>query len=756
MVSALIRLATLLALLLAGTGAVMPGAAWAQPLFSGVEQPGGRQATAQDVINALNAARAAAGNTVNGLYTNPSFSLDGTARLATQWLTTARQADKAVFVGGVGSNYHLLAQLAPNDPLLTNGRIGLYQHANGNAALTPAQLTALWQTWSVTGAGVHGGGQSVGEVGSTSIGDPGYLGFFGGAYPNQVDLNVLTNSGSGTGTYTAGPGDVAPGTVYPDYFTAADLAAVQAAVLAANSHGARSVAPFITPNGSASDDLADPFATGAYWANVRAAALFAGGLGIDAPPSYFLARASNYGAMVIQMIQWGVAHGLRVSYVISPYALSADIAGNRGGCGYDPVFMENTRTVIGMLRAAAAFPTQFVIENYGLPGPGCGTENDWAANDNAAESLNAVALYIADTVPTAPTGTTPAGSSGIAEAGLESPASLVPVLAPSLSARHVGQLSLLDFVGWGTMAPQNSDSVDISGGILTGVTLNNPVINAFTSTGQAFLSGGDIVGGAHVIQGPGGAVAMDMNTAGTLSIAAPGGGDTMVKLYGSLLADNVGVSGAPINSGLFTNLRTSGQAFFAGGDIVQGAHVVQGPGGAVAMDLNTAGTLSVAAPGGGDTMVRVYGSLVADNVGVAGAPISSGLFTNLRTAGQAFFAGGDIVQGAHVVQGPGGAVAMDLNTAGTLTVAMPGGSPATMNVLQGTILAANIGSDASPIAVSYLTNLNVFGAMAFMNGLIGFPVSGPGAVATSDPGIPGRMWADPANDWTVKLSKPAA
>lgn len=675
MVPALTRLAALI-LLLAGTAV-----GHAQPLFSGTELPGSRQATAQDIINALNAAKAAVANPVNQTYTNPLFNLDGTARLASQWLGTARQADKAVMVGGVTAGYALLAQLAPTDRLLTDGRIGLYQHANGNASLTAAQRAALWHTWSGTGVTPSGQGQSVAEIGEYASAVPaGYLGFFGGAYPSEAAMNVATGTGAGTASYTAVTGDAHPGQVYGGYMGAADLALFESAVSAANTAGARNIVAYVTPNGG-NEDLDDPFATSPFWANVRAAALFSGGLGLDAPPSYLLARAPNYRAMVIQMIQWSVANGLRVIYLISPYATVPDSAYHTGGCGYDLEFFENTRTVMGLLQAARALPTQFGVENYGAPGPQCGTENDWQLSDDAPESLNVVALYVADTVPTAPTGTTPAGSNGVAEAGLESPASLVPVLAPSLSAGHVGQLRLLDFVGWGSMASQSSDNIDVTGGILSGVTLNNPTINAFTSTGQAFLSGGDIVGGAHVIQGPGGAVAMDMNAAGTLSIAAPGGLDTMVKVYGSLLADNVGVSGAPISSGLFTNLRTSGQAFFVGGDIVQGF---------------------------------------------------------------------------HVVQGPGGAVAMDLNTKGTLTVAMPGGAPATLNVLQGTILAANMGSDASPIAVSYLTNLNVFGATAFMNGLINFPVSGVGAVATVRPTIPGRLWADPANDYTLKLSQPAA
>ena len=55
-------------------------------------------------------------------------------------------SDKVVFIGSVGPHYAALADPAISSAMLQTGRIGLYQHANGNAALTVGQRSALWAT----------------------------------------------------------------------------------------------------------------------------------------------------------------------------------------------------------------------------------------------------------------------------------------------------------------------------------------------------------------------------------------------------------------------------------------------------------------------------------------------------------------------------------------------------------------------------------------------------------------------------------
>ena len=302
----------------------------------------------------------------------------------------ARAAAPTVFIGGVGPHYRLLADPAVVTPLLATGTIGLYQHANGNAALSPAQRAALWAAW--------GSGATVGEVGAFVPVDAGYRAFFGGRYPDQVDMNVTF----GPSRYTAGPGDARPGRVYTGHVSADGLVAIKAAIDAAAAAGGRNVAVFLTPN-EGGEDLDDAFAAAPFWAPVREAALYGGGIGLDVPPSYWAARGPAYQAMVAAMVAWANARHIRSSLVVSPYAVRPDAAGNSGACGYDPAFAMNTQHLAAALTLAAAKPSQWVVENYGLPGPGCGTSNDVEPGAPPG-SLNAVALFLAQG------GTWPAGT----------------------------------------------------------------------------------------------------------------------------------------------------------------------------------------------------------------------------------------------------------------------------------------------------------------------------------------------------------
>lgn len=460
-------------------------------------------------------------NAVNGVLTNPQLNLDGTARPAQSWLTTTRAPDKTVFLGSAGPNAAGLMVAANLGRTLASGKIGLYQHANGNSELSADQRAAMWATWATTGVTATGQGQSVGEVGAFTPVPADYLSYFGGAYPNEVNMNAVTGSGDGSGTYTAQPGEEVPGKVYTGFVTGnvtftgsiagttltvtyppaqglgvsaivtgpgvapgttitglspgtaggngtytvsvaqtvpsetmagSDLAAMELAIADANAAGAKNVAIFFTPNGGG-EDLDDPFASAPYWANVRAAALRGGGIALDVPPSYAIARGQAYQAMVAQMIKWGVSQGIRVALVVSPFATTQDAAGNSSGCGRDPAFLENTAVLLTILKRNAAWPTQWGVEAYGAPDTHCGTEND-IATDLTPESLNEVALFLASAAETSPPGITPAPN-GIPDAGLQSSPALVPAMAvPTLSVR-LGDL--------GTMAFMNADAAQIFG-----------------------------------------------------------------------------------------------------------------------------------------------------------------------------------------------------------------------------------------------------------------------------------------------------
>ena len=260
------------------------------------------------------------GGTINGM---PVSGLSQVTKIVTATGPT-------VFLGGTDGFTNVANNVAYS---VGTGRIGLYEHANGMSVLTIAQRAAIQAAWAPTGASiVSGGGLGVAEIGAGNAGSAGYAGYFGGSFPGDVNMNYA-NGGAGTGSYTATSVDVSPGTVYGCYMTAADLSATEAAMAAAVPLGARNVAMFSTPN-CGTEDLVDPFATSAYWANVRAAALYGGAIALDVPPSYaILARPPSYLAMVVQMLRWANSQGIRSSLVLSPYAITTDAQGNIAGNG---------------------------------------------------------------------------------------------------------------------------------------------------------------------------------------------------------------------------------------------------------------------------------------------------------------------------------------------------------------------------------------------------------------------------------------
>ena len=470
----------------------------------------------------------AAKQDINGDISGQHVTSGGASYPVPSWLSASRAPDKNVFIGGVGPNFCAgMGNAAGVSQMLALGNIGVYEHANGISVCTPAKRSTIWNTWAPTGINSNGMGQMVGEVGGFSPIPPVYTGYFGGSYPNEVNMNILTNSGDGTGSYTAGSGDASPGTVYTGYTSASDLATMETAINAAIGAGARNVAIFMSPNGGG-EDLVDPFATAPYWANVRAAALYGGGIALDVPPNYFLQRTAPYQAMIAQMVKWAVAQGLRVSLTVSPYAVAADSAGNTGGCGYDPTMLEATMQLVAYLKAAGAMPTQWIVEAYGLVSttPPCGTEND-IATDATAESLNAVALYLARTTVTALPGTVPPGApGGSADSGQQSSTTPLPRVATSLSNARVGPLRLADIAGAGTMAAQDSSDVQITGGVVNNVAIQTTKI-------PLFLHG-------EVIQGSGGVIVLQAEgSANTLYLATPGG-LTALNLSGDLYAASIG------------------------------------------------------------------------------------------------------------------------------------------------------------------------------------------------------------------------
>jgi hypothetical protein len=314
---------------------------------------------------------------------------------------TADVPVRTVFIGGT---YGLTKLIPPSNvaKMLATGRIGLYEHGVGMSQLSASEVRALLTTWAPSGTKATGGGGGIAETAEAPVGTlmqaPDYLRVFGASsvYPGEVTMNTGPGSGGGNGLWTAGLAAAKPGHVYKGYYTAADLDLFASAVQEAKAHGARTVAPFVSPNDPA-QNLDDAFDTDDYWAPVRAMARQGGGLALDVPPNYAFARESAYLAMIAQMIRFCQKSGLRSILVVSPWALVPDASGHTGNLGFDTELLNGTKRLVGFLKAHQAFPSQWVVENYSAPAQG-GTENAPGA-DNEPGTLNEVALYLARAIP---------------------------------------------------------------------------------------------------------------------------------------------------------------------------------------------------------------------------------------------------------------------------------------------------------------------------------------------------------------------
>ena len=157
------------------------------------------------------------------------------------------------------------------------------------------------------------------------------------------------------------------------------------------------VIPYITPNGAVSAAIGNTRWSSTPWAEYRALAQAAGGLGLDTPSNYFSSvRDGLYRNLVVQEIHWANANGLLSAVLLSPYHLGA-AAGTIPQFQYDPSFFEATQREIAYLRANNANPTFFFVVNYS---EGAGTNPP--GRDTAPETINATALWVAHKAVTTP------------------------------------------------------------------------------------------------------------------------------------------------------------------------------------------------------------------------------------------------------------------------------------------------------------------------------------------------------------------
>ena len=127
----------------------------------------------------------------------------------------------------------------------------------------------------------------------------------------------------------------------------------------------RYVLPYLTANGSVivPGSGAARWA-GTYWAESRALAEMAGGLGLDTPANYFLhVREQAYRDLVVQQIRWANANGLMSEVLLSPYDMEG-VPGVAPQVQFDATFAEAVRGESLYLHRHGADPTFFVVTNY--------------------------------------------------------------------------------------------------------------------------------------------------------------------------------------------------------------------------------------------------------------------------------------------------------------------------------------------------------------------------------------------------------
>jgi hypothetical protein len=145
------------------------------------------------------------------------------------------------------------------------------------------------------------------------------------------------------------------------------------------AYGLKILAPIFAPNGG-------QWKTAAFadhkWDEIRAEAIYGGGITIDAPPHYFLGTASGYQKFVEDEIRWAQGAHIQATYIISPNNSGAD-------------FLKDTITLLKQLEADHALPDFYIVENYrGLP-----VDPNYlnaVGNENNPISINGVALWIAE------------------------------------------------------------------------------------------------------------------------------------------------------------------------------------------------------------------------------------------------------------------------------------------------------------------------------------------------------------------------
>jgi len=267
--------------------------------------------------------------------------------------TVCSNLGRYIFVGGTaGFDAHGDGNQFPE--LLKTGHAGLYEHGNAVAAAEnlPSIIKSIERVFRGTGPGQA----ELGQVGADYFTLPPSYGFYqaqyiqNGLHPSEANVNTPSDS--------AAPGQLAE-----------DLKVWREYVDAARSVGIESVAPVVGPNDPSEPKLGENvFATNSFYALERGEALYGKAIAFDVPPNFFLNGGSGpgYEKFIVQAIQWGNAHGLRTTMLLSPYPWPANSAGRPAT--FDEftgnTFTHDTQVFVNRLLEEHGVPSEWAVDNY--------------------------------------------------------------------------------------------------------------------------------------------------------------------------------------------------------------------------------------------------------------------------------------------------------------------------------------------------------------------------------------------------------
>ena len=290
-----------------------------------------------------------------------------------------------IFVGGTGG-FDGLQDGDRFTELLKTGHVGLYEHANAIAAAEhpPSILRAIERTFTGTGSGQA----ELGQVGANYFTLPPKYGYYKdvyighGLHPAEANVNT--------------PHDGVPPKELQKYERR-----WKDYVDAAGTVGIESVAPVVGPNDPKEPKLGNHvFATNPYYALERYEALYGKAIAFDVPPNFFLTGGSGpgYQKFIIQAIQWGNAHGLRTTMLLSPYPWPDNANGkpDRFRQFTNNTFSRDTQSFVRRLTKEQAIPSEWAVDNYEDPYP---HDVPAVVPENVRNTTTEVGLWLARNAP---------------------------------------------------------------------------------------------------------------------------------------------------------------------------------------------------------------------------------------------------------------------------------------------------------------------------------------------------------------------